>query len=126
MTRAPGLALGLAAAGAAILVVLAVRNLEARLWRTEHATGWLLLVVLLALAAFGLRKKVPYLPLGSAATWLRVHLYVSFFAIVLLGAHVGVQVPNGVLEVSLAAVFGVVTLSGMAGIALSRSLSIAL
>ena len=116
MTRAPVLA-----AGGAILVVLAVHSLEARLWPTEHATGWLLLVVLVSLAAFGLRKKVPYLPLGSAATWCRVHLYLGLFAVVLLGAHVGVKVPNGVLEVSLAVVFAVVTVSGIAGIVLSRS-----
>src|SRR5665213_3087314 len=35
-------------------------------------TGWVLLAVMLVLALFNARKKLPFLPLGRAETWLQI------------------------------------------------------
>src|SRR5688572_12282273 len=50
-------------------------SLDSRLESSSFFTGWLLLGALVALALFQVRKKLPMPPLGSAATWLQVHVY---------------------------------------------------
>lgn len=114
----PWIAATMFAAGVSILTI---RALDHRLARTDHLTGWLLIIALLGLMALGLRKKLPFLPLGRAALWLRAHLSLGVLAAVLFGLHVGVRVPSGPLEICLWILFVVVTLSGVLGTFLSRS-----
>ena len=87
---------------------------------TSYFSGWWLLALMVLLAAYNVRKKLPFLPLGSSATWLQVHLYAGWLTIVLFVVHVGFRVPNGWLEGSLALVYLAVAGSGIIGIFLSR------
>ena len=91
--------------------------------RPVYISGWLLLAMVVFLAAFNLRKKMPFLPIGSASTWLQVHIYVGLLSIVVFGLHLALRVPNGLFEVCLASCFAIVALSGILGLILSRVLA---
>ncbi len=58
------------------------------LQNTSFGTGWLLLMLIVALTLLNARKKLPAVPLPSSALWLQVHIYVGLFTVVLLGVHI--------------------------------------
>ena len=116
-------AYGLAVLGIASAIGFLVYTIYAlSLWRTDYATGWALLMLLVALTAFNVRKKLPVVPLGSSTLWLQVHVYSGAFSAVIFAMHVEFRVPNGWFEISLAALFGTVVVSGIVGLILSRSI----
>ncbi len=90
------------------------------LQNTSFGTGWLLLMLIVALTLLNARKKLPAVPLPSSALWLQVHIYVGLFTVVLFGVHVEFRLPNGWLEGILALLFLAVLVSGVIGLALSR------
>lgn len=92
----------------------------AALRRTAFFDGWLLIACVVFLALFNARKKLPMIPLGSAASWTRLHVYVGFFTVGVFFVHSGFGVPRGALELALWAVFLIVALSGIGGLYLSR------
>ncbi len=83
-------------------------------------SGWLLLALLLLLTFFNARKKLPFLPLLSASTWMQAHIYLGWLACFVFVLHTGIRIPDGRLEVLLAATFGFVAASGAFGLWLSR------
>lgn len=83
-------------------------------------TGGLLLALVLLLTFFNARKKLPFLPLLNASTWLQVHIYLGWLACFVFGLHAGARIPNGWLEGLLAAIFVGVAASGAFGLWLSR------
>ncbi|MGR9105441.1 MAG: hypothetical protein ACU843_00770 [Gammaproteobacteria bacterium] len=85
-------------------------------------TGWLLLACLVTLTLFNARKKVPYLNLMRADTWLQFHIYLGFFSIAVFSLHIHFRLPNGAVEQLLAALYVLVAASGVVGIWLSRRL----
>lgn len=108
------------------LVSLAVIWLHAAsrgsLHKVDYLTGWALFAVILFLAAYNGRKKLPFLPLGNSETWLQMHIYIGYLAFVIFLVHGNYRWPRGWFEISLAAVFGVVMLSGVGGLILSRQI----
>jgi hypothetical protein len=89
---------------------------------SNFRSGWILVGLMLFLAAFNLRKRVPFLPgLLSASTWLQLHIYIGVITIVVFLCHIDMRIPNGKLECSLALVFVAIVLSGILGLAISRS-----
>ncbi len=104
------------------LVWLGVRVLEAALRPAALHTGFGLLALCAFLTLFNARKKLSFLPLGSAKAWLRFHVGVGWLSVVLFGFHVGWGWPRSGFNSVLAAVFLVVALSGVVGIWLSRHL----
>lgn len=108
---------------AAILLLLAHRALSLAFYPAAYYTGWLLLVMVLFLAAYNVRKKLPFLPLGSSATWLQLHIYVGLLALFAFGLHASWRWPNGLFEVILAVLFLTVGASGVIGLILSRVLA---
>ncbi len=85
-------------------------------------SGWLLLLTMLALALYNVRKKLPVVPIGGSATWLQFHVYAGWLSIVLFALHVGPRLPDGRLEMTLAVLFVLVAGSGVVGLVLSRTL----
>jgi hypothetical protein len=85
-------------------------------------TGWVLFVALLLLTFFNARKKLPFLPLGKAETWLQIHIYLGFFTVVLFLIHLNFRAPHGRFEITLAWLFALVSVSGVVGLFFSRTL----
>jgi hypothetical protein len=105
---------------AAVLLVAASSIVHEALLPSAMWTGALLYALVLALALFNARKKLPFLPLTRASTWLQIHVYGGWLAVLLFFLHAGVRWPDGRLNQILAAVFIVVALSGAVGLGLSR------
>lgn len=105
----------------ALLIALgAARAHEASLGHASFFTGYLLLVVVAALAAFNLRKKLSFLPIGKASLWLRIHVAMGFFVIGVFAIHAGWSWPNGWFESTLYFVFALTVVSGLVGLYMSR------
>ncbi len=95
---------------------------ELRLGRSAITSGWILGGLILVLASYNLRKKLPSLPLGSSAAWMQLHCYLAVTSGAVFLWHIGWRVPDGWLEGSLAAIFAMTFASGVWGLYLSRSI----
>lgn len=111
--------LALTAAVAGALALAAQIGRDALLPVAVHS-GWLLLGLVLALTFFNARKKLPFLPLFSASTWLQFHIYIGWLACFVFLLHIGLRWPAGRLEGLLAGAFVLVAASGVFGLWLSR------
>lgn len=92
----------------------------ASLAEQSYPSGWFLLGLMILLSAYNFRKKLPFLPLGSSAAWLQMHLYAGWLTMVLFLVHLGFRAPTGWLEGGLALLYVAVAASGVGGIMLSR------
>lgn len=90
--------------------------------KTSFASGTILLVCILFLASYQLRKKLSFLPLGNSSAWLRFHIFMGFLSFVVFALHAKLQIPNGLLELILFLTYYTVFLSGALGWFLSRSI----
>lgn len=88
----------------------------------QDISGWALFLMILGLAAYQLRKRLPFLPLGKAANWLQLHIYTGLLTGCLFLIHVSFQIPNGTLESILAVLYLLVFFSGVGGLILSRTI----
>ena len=77
---------------------------------------------MLFLALYNVRKKLPFLPLGSSESWLQLHIWIGYFSIVLFAIHLQFRPPSGWFEISLTVLFAIVILSGIFGLLLSRQI----
>src|SRR5688500_17497597 len=105
----------------AVVVWLHVRFSSA-IQRFDYLSGWALLLAILFLAGYNLRKKLPFLPLGSSETWLQWHIYVGYFTFALFLVHLEYRVPTGWFEIVFSIIFAVVMFSGIGGLFLSRQI----
>ena len=86
-------------------------------------SGWILLAGVIVLTLFNARKKLPFLRLIKVAPWLQFHLYAGVFILIVFFFHIDFTVPQGGLDVLLATLFALATLSGFVGVVLSRWIS---
>lgn len=89
--------------------------------RNPYISGWFLFAVMLLLTFFNLRKKVPFLRMGSAKFWLQMHIYVGIFSGALFLVHIGWSWPVGIFDQLFSLTYVVVFLSGFVGLWISRS-----
>jgi hypothetical protein len=85
-------------------------------------TGWVLFLVMVILTVYNARKKLPFLPLGNSETWLQIHIYGGFFTVVLFAIHLDFRPPHGWFDATLAVLFAIVSVSGVVGLVLTRTL----
>jgi len=85
-------------------------------------SGWVLFVLVILLAAYNLRRKMPFLPVGSSALWLNVHVFIGFLSLVVFVLLLASIVPGGAFEKILAAAYVATAGSGVIGLFLSRYL----
>ena len=103
------------------LLIVAQATYAPLLTRFTFISGWILFAVMLVLALYNGRKKLPFLPLGTSEGWLQFHVYAGLATIVLFGLHINWHWPTGWLECTLAALYAIVTLSGLVGLFISRA-----
>lgn len=114
--------LSLLLVSASVVLARGLPRLEAALPHFVYLTGWALLILCLFLTAYNARKKLPFLPLLASRVWLQLHAYVGLFTGFLFLVHLRFAVPRGPLNLVLASLFVGVTLSGILGGWLSRSI----
>ncbi len=102
------------------VILLGYHLLSMTLTTHSRFTGWLLIVFTGFLASYNIRKRLSFLPIGSSASWLQMHLYVGLIALFVFLLHIEFRIPNGLLEFSLAAVVLLLMTSGFGGIFISR------
>jgi hypothetical protein len=109
-----------------LLVIAAVwwfvRVQEQSLGSSAFSTGYLLLGSVLFLALYNVRKKLPFLPLGSSTTWLQLHLYVAMGTVAVFALHAGPGWPTGILDGTLAVIYLLTVISGVIGLYLTRTI----
>jgi hypothetical protein len=105
-----------------MLAFFAWRLFQVSLRPDSIATGLLLFFLVLALTIFNARKKLPFLPLVRAATWLQIHIYAGWFCLFVFLLHIHFRIPRGSFELTLAIIFCIVILSGIVGLYISREL----
>ena len=106
-----------------LLLGLLFYTLNQNLQHSAFVSGYVLMAAILFLAAFNLRKKLPFLPiLGSAALWMQIHIYVGLSTFLLFGFHISWKIPNGMFESFLAFLYLVVAGSGVYGLYITRVL----
>ncbi|MDB6025914.1 MAG: hypothetical protein JWM68_2137 [Verrucomicrobiales bacterium] len=103
-----------------LLVTICVKRFG-HLPRATHLTGWLLLSLMLILALYNGRKKIPFLPLATSKGWLQFHIYAGFFTLLLFLGHLHFRLPTGGVECTLAVLYSLVMVSGFVGLFISRS-----
>ena len=108
----------LASAGA----VMVHRRWSHELPNYAYLSGWVLMAVMILLTLYNMRKRLPFLSLGSSETWLQVHVYAGFFTVVLFLIHLSFRMPTGWFEGTLAWLYVLVTGSGIVGLFFSRIL----
>lgn len=86
-----------------------------------YLSGWVLFAVMLVLTFFNLRKRVPFLRLGSVRLWLQLHLYIGVFSGALFLVHCGGAWPGGLFNQLLAGSYVIVFLTGVLGLWISRA-----
>jgi hypothetical protein len=89
--------------------------------RHAYLSGWVLFATMLFLTFFNLRKRVPFLRLGSTSFWLQLHLYVGIFSGALFFVHIGGSWPAGIFHQLLAICYGIVFVTGVLGLWISRA-----
>ena len=107
---------------ASATALLAHRRWSEALPNYAYLSGWVLLGVMILLALYNMRKRLPFLSLGSSEAWLQVHVYAGFFTVVLFLIHLKFRLPTGWFEATLAWLYVLVTGSGIVGLFLSRVL----
>jgi hypothetical protein len=90
--------------------------------RLSYVSGWVLFAVMLVLTAYNGRKKLPFLPLGSSESWLQFHIYAGLLTVILFAIHISYKMPTGWFQGTLAWLYVLVTLSGVWGLFVSRSI----
>ena len=85
-------------------------------------SGWLLAGGMVFLTLFNVRKKLPFLPLVSAAFWLQVHAYLGLLTAFVFLLHTSLSAPQGLFETVLWWIFVLLALSGVLGLFFSRVL----
>ncbi len=85
-------------------------------------TGWFMFALILFLLFLNGRKKLSFLPIGSAYVWTQLHIYAGLLLAAIFFMHVQFTWPNGNLEFLLATLFVLTTISGVLGLWLSRIL----
>jgi hypothetical protein len=108
------------AAMVAVALVCGCAVLRTALHPVAVFSGLLLYALVVALALFNSRKKLPFLPLARASTWLQVHIYAGWLAVLVFFLHTGFRWPHSAFEQILAGVFLLVAVSGVVGLFLAR------
>ncbi len=109
---------------AVIAGLLVVAELEAPpLLNLHFASGWMLAAGLFFLVLFNARKKIPMIPVLSAAAWLQLHIYIGWLMAFLFALHTQFRYPAGPFNAALWWFFVALNLSGIIGIFLERAIA---
>ena len=109
-------------AAIALLVVVYWAGQQSLMKNEDPAilSGWVTFAVMFFLMAFNARKRISMAPVVSARSWLVLHVVMGSALLPLFWLHTGRLWPSGVTEQIMAALYYLVSLSGIWGYFLSR------
>ena len=90
--------------------------------RAPFLSGWLLFLLILILVTYNLLKRLSFPSPEMSPDWFRIHVSVGLLTIGLFILHIGLRVPNGPLEITLAFLYAAGAGSGLVGLVLTRML----
>jgi hypothetical protein len=105
---------------ASALAVVVHRRGRASIGNWTFLNGWVLLGVMLLLASYNARKKLPFLPVASSEGWLQFHIYAGLFTGTLFILHLDFRWPASWFGQLFAGIYALVMVSGIFGLVLSR------
>jgi hypothetical protein len=105
-----------------VLFMLENWRRDAALHDFQFFNGWTLFTCIMAMMLLSWRKKVIILPFGRVRFWLLVHYYVGLLTAAVFVVHTKYQLPGSLLHWLLWGLFVVVSLSGLAGLTMSKIL----
>jgi hypothetical protein len=114
------LAAGLGLAVLAAALIFLHRMLRVALQPAGLYTGLVLYALVVALTLFNARKKLPFLPLLRASTWMQFHIYTGWLTVLVFLLHTNWRWPHGTMEQILEGLFMAVAVSGVFGLLISR------
>src|SRR4051794_34515716 len=88
--------------------------------RIVYIYGWLLFLLILILSLYNARKKLAFLPLGTSEGWMQFHIYAGLFTVLLFAFHIQFRLPTGWFDTILFLLYSFVTVSGIAGLFISK------
>ena len=91
-------------------------------YRAPFLSGWLLFGLVLILVTCNYLKRLAFLSSDRPLDWFRIHVSAGLLTIGVFILHIGLRVPNGPLELTLALLYAAVAVSGLVGLVLSRML----
>jgi hypothetical protein len=83
--------------------------------------GTISLGIFVFAALLGLRKKLPFLPVGNVQRWLRGHIWLTLLTIPLILLHSGFRL-GGPMTTTLMVLYAIVMVSGIYGLILQHKL----
>src|SRR5215472_3254259 len=83
--------------------------------------GTISLGIFVFAALLGLRKKLPFLPVGNVQRWLRAHIWLTLLTIPLILLHSGFRL-GGPMTTTLMMLYAIVMVSGIYGLMLQHKL----
>ena len=92
-------------------------------YRTRFLSGWLLFIFLLVLIMYNLRTRLRFFAPEASIDWFRFHVFAGLLTLALFVLHIGLHVPNGLLDVALTLLYAACAVSGIAGLILLHVLS---
>jgi hypothetical protein len=89
--------------------------LAAASWQADSqlGSGWTVLLLVVALLSYRLRKALPFLRLGPVSAWRRVHVALGMVLLLMLVLHTGLRWPDTVLERLLLLLLWLASASGL-------------
>ena len=104
----------------AVIVFFTINIIDYSLYPQSFVTGWLLLVLIIGLLSFYIKKRLSVIPLGTNAYWAQWHYYIGFLVLMVFAKHIDFGMPDGIVEISLFVLFVIVIMSGVVGVITNR------
>lgn len=102
------------------LILVWTLKAEQTLGPFSFISGWAVFGVLIALALFNGRKRLPFLPLCSASWWFYFHITSGFLAVLLFWLHTDISWPNSLYNKILVCMFYSVSFIGIIGLFIEK------
>ena len=118
----PMVSFGATAAVVFALVAWSARRSWLELSEPAIVTGYALFALMLLLGFFNIRKRLSMVPIGRASVWLAFHVAAGLLAIAMFWLHTGSVWPSGLYEQMLTLLFYLVSVTGIIGYILTRTL----
>ena len=100
---------------AVAVVFFALNVIDYSLNIQQFYSGWLMVLLIIGLLSFYAKKRLSIIPLGKASIWAQWHYYTGLLLLIVFAKHVDFSLPDGIVDISLFALFIVVAVSGVGG-----------